>query len=62
MTWYEINISKDGKHYFATHERSITTINKAVEIRDRLKKAMPEKEGFEYTITQWQKTGVKIEN
>jgi hypothetical protein len=60
--WYEINISKDGKHYFATHERSITTINKAVEIRDRLKKAMPEKEGFEYTITQWQKTGVKIEN
>ena len=60
--WYEINVSKDGKHYFATHERSITTINKAVEIRDRLKKAMPEKEGFEYTITQWQKTGVKIEN
>ena len=60
--WYEINVSKDGKHYFATHERSITTIDRAVEIRDRLKKAMPEEEGFKYTITQWQKTGVKIEN
>lgn len=21
--WYEINVSKDGKHYFATHKRSI---------------------------------------
>lgn len=60
--WYEINVSKDGKHYFATHERSITTINKAVEIRDRLKKAMPEEEGFRYTITQWQKTGVELKN
>jgi hypothetical protein len=60
--WYEINVSKDGKHYFATHERSITTIDKAVEIRDRLKAAMPEEEGFEYSITQWQKTGVAIQN
>ena len=60
--WYEINVSKDGKHYFATHERSITTIDKAVEIRDRLKASMPEEEGFEYSITQWQKTGVEIQN
>jgi hypothetical protein len=60
--WYEINVSKDGKHYFATHERSIGTVSKAVEIRDRLKKAMPEEEGFEYTITQRQTIGVKIEN
>jgi hypothetical protein len=60
--WYEINVSKDGKHYFATHERSIGTINEAVEIRDRLKKALPEEEGFEFTITQWQKTGIRVEN
>lgn len=60
--WYEINVSKDGKHYFATHERSITTIDKAVEIRDRLKTAMPEEEGFKYSITQCQTTGVMIQN
>jgi hypothetical protein len=60
--WYEINVSKDGKHYFATHKRSIGTICRAVEIRDRLKKAMPEEEGFKFTITQWQTTGVQIEN
>ena len=60
--WYEINVSKDGQHYFATDKRSITTIGQAVEIRDRLKAAMPEEEGFEYTITQWQKTGIEVKN
>lgn len=60
--WYEINVSKKGVHYFATSERSITTIAKAVEIRDLLKKAMPIEEGFRFTITQWQKSGVNLEN
>ena len=60
--WYEINVSKKGVHYFATSERSITTIAKAVEIRDLLKKAMPVEEGFRFNITQWSKTGVGIEN
>jgi hypothetical protein len=60
--WYEINVSKDGKHYFATHERSITTIDRAVEIRDRLRAAMPEEEGFKFTITQWQTSGVELED
>ncbi len=59
--WYEINVSLNGAHYFATHERSITTLTKAVIVRDRLRKAMPEEEGFTITITQWQKTGVTIE-
>jgi hypothetical protein len=60
--WYEINVVKDGMHYFATHRRSITTIDRAVEIRDRLKKAMPEEEGFEYMIIQWNETGIQVEN
>jgi hypothetical protein len=60
--WYEINVTKNGKHYFATNERSITTIDKAVEIRDLLKRAMPEEEGFSFSITQWQKTGIEIKN
>jgi hypothetical protein len=60
--WYEINVSKDGKHYFATDKRSITTLARALDVRERLKKAMPEEEGFRYTITQWQKTGMEIQN
>lgn len=60
--WYEINVSKDGMHYFATDKRSIPTVKAAVEIRDRLKKAMPEEEGFKFTITQWQTSGIELEN
>ena len=60
--WYEINVSKDGKHYFATDKKSITTLARALDVRDRLKKAMPEEEGFEYTITQWQTNGMVIQN
>jgi hypothetical protein len=60
--WYEINVSKDGKHYFATDKKSITTLARALDVRERLKKAMPEEEGFEYTITQWQTNGMVIQN
>jgi hypothetical protein len=60
--WYEINVSKKGVHYFATHERSIDTLKKAIEIRDLLKKAMPIEEGFQFTITKWCKSGVNIES
>ena len=49
--YYEINIAKDGKHFFATAERSITT-------EEELKKALiifqnkfPKEEGYEIIIT-----------
>lgn len=60
--WYEINVSKDGQHYFATDKRSITTLARALDVRELLKKAMPEEEGFEYTITQWNTVGIQISN
>ena len=60
--WYEINVSKDGKHYFATHKRSISTIRQATEIRDRLKQVLTEEEGFEIKITQHQHTSVDLAN
>lgn len=58
--WYEINVSKDGQHYFATHKRSISSIKKAREIRDKLMIAMPEKEGYRYDITKWSTVGETI--
>ena len=60
--WYEINVSRDGKHYFATHKRSIDTIKQATEIRDRLRQAMTKEEGFEITVTQYQQTSVELAN
>lgn len=59
--WFEINVSKDGKHYFATHERSITTIAKAAEILARFKQAMPEEKGFKYTVTRYTTEGAILE-
>ncbi len=59
--WYEINVSKDGKHYFATDERSITTIDRAAEILARLKTAMPEEEGFKYTVTRKETIGITVD-
>ena len=58
--WYEINVSKKGVHYFATHERSISTLEKAIEIIDLLKKSMPEEKGFIFTISQYQRTCMEI--
>jgi hypothetical protein len=57
---YEINIAKNGQHYFATHERSISTIEKATEIHEKLSKVFPESEGYKLSLTKWEKIGKEI--
>jgi hypothetical protein len=57
---YEINVSKNGQHYFATHERSISTIEKATEIHEKLSKAFPESEGYKLSVSKWEKIGKEI--
>lgn len=47
---YEINVSKNGKHYFATHERSLPYTKEAEEAFKDLKTRFPEEEGFNVTI------------
>jgi hypothetical protein len=61
--YYEINVSKHGKHYFATHERSF---NQAT--RDAMKtvyedfvKRFPKSEGFEISVTHYSLCGEKVE-
>jgi penicillin-binding protein-related factor A (putative recombinase) len=48
---YEINVSKNGKHYFATHERSLPYTKEAEEAFKDFKVRFPEEEGFNVTIT-----------
>lgn len=48
---YEINVAKDGKHYFATHERSLTATKEAENALKDFKKRFPEEEGFSITIS-----------
>lgn len=57
---YEINVSKNGKHYFATHERSISTMEKLIELKNHFEIAFPEKEGFKLDFTEIVRAGKKV--
>lgn len=55
--YYEINVSLNGRHFFATAERSITDIHKAKEVYALFTKHFPEDEGYKITVTRWEKVG-----
>ena len=55
---YEINVSKNGQHYFSTSDRSIGhDVLKCDVLYDQLKKAFPENEGYKLSVTNWTKVG-----
>lgn len=54
---YEINVSLNGKHLFATHERSITYTWDLERVLPIFLEKFPESEGYEVTVTEWSKTG-----
>lgn len=58
--WFEINVSKDGLHYFATHERSITTLPKLEEVVKDFSEKFPETEGYSIIVTKQQVVGEGI--
>ena len=41
--YYEINVSKNGRHYFATAERSITSFTQAEGLYKIFKEKFPER-------------------
>jgi hypothetical protein len=49
--YYEINVSKNGKHFFATHERSITTKEQLIEALDCFMVKFPTEEGYELRLS-----------
>lgn len=55
--YYEINVSKNGLHYFATAERSITSLTQAEGLYMVFKEKFPESEGYQISVTQWNKVG-----
>jgi hypothetical protein len=57
---YEINISKNGKHYFATAERSLTTLGESTKLYNELKEFYPESQGFKISLTKWETKGKEI--
>lgn len=58
---YEINVSLNGRHFFATTERSLRDQERAREVFNEMLKRFPESEGFKVTCTRWESVG-KQEN
>lgn len=55
--YYDINISKNGSHIFATSERSSTSKRNAELLFNEFKKRFPESEGFKISVSFWAKSG-----
>ena len=58
--YYEINVSLNGVHFFATAERSCTTYNQAIKVYKELEKRFPASEGYELTLRAWETIGKEI--
>ena len=58
--YYEINVSKNGHHVFATAERSLTTITATHALYKLFKEKFPSEEGYLIEVTEWEKHGHKI--
>jgi len=54
---YEINVSLNGVHFFATAERSIQDREKLEIVHSRFVQCFPVDQGFSISITQWNTEG-----
>ena len=59
--YYEVNVSLNGKHFFATAKRSITDKYKLEDVYNVFKKKFPKEEGYEVTVTIWETCGKTID-
>lgn len=56
-SYYEICVSLNGKHLFATAERSARTRSDAQKLFHYIREAFPAVRGFKLTITHWKGEG-----
>lgn len=54
---FEINVSKNGLHYFATAPRSLTDWDAAKAATVNFRVRFPTAEGFEIMCTYWETSG-----
>lgn len=60
--YYEINVSKDGKHLFATDKRSIKYYWELERVYRIFEQKFPEREGYKITVTKWETRGWVIKD
>lgn len=59
--YYEINVSKDGRHFFATDKRSITTERALKEVYPVIKDKFPIEEGYSILVSYTKTMGKYID-
>ena len=59
--YYEINVSLNGAHLFATAPRSIGSREELKRIGDLFREKFPEADGYKITATEWRTTGKNID-
>lgn len=57
QSYYEINVSRDGQHYFATAPRSFTRESEATTALEDFRVRFPKSEGFSIGLTYWRCVG-----
>lgn len=62
--YYEINVSANGQHLFATDKRSITDTQKLEKVYNILKEKFPVEKGYHLNVTRYETVGkfVDMEN
>jgi hypothetical protein len=55
--YYEINVSLNGTHFFATDKRSAQSTHQAKALVATFRKAFPKAEGYRITVTKWETLG-----
>lgn len=58
--YYEINVAKNGRHYFATAERSLQSEEQAKEMYKQFCKLFPKAEGYIISLSQHMRTAKYI--
>jgi hypothetical protein len=58
---YEINVSLNGRHLFATHERSCRSIEEVKRVLEEVTKRFPVGEGFAITIHRYENAGKMVD-
>lgn len=57
---FEINVTLNGQHLFATAERSLISWGQCVAVYRVFKRKFPKTEGFGVSVTEWDKRGTKV--
>ena len=59
--YYEINVALNGRHFFATAERSIRDMNTLDKVIHTFKQKFPASEGYELSVIKYEIIGKPID-